>query len=357
MLTPETQFVLICSRTELTNEIISHLESIAVENLNWRKILSLSAYHGTAPLLYQALNNLNFNQGIIPETILINLKNLYYANLGRTTKLWHKFCQIYDAFKKQNIELIPLKGIILGRFLYHNPALRPIYADIDILIKERDLAVATQELIKIGYTPKADKAGPTKTFINFTKDRLIVELHQIFLPFWLNRIKTESLWERAEIQVMDKREIKVLSIEDQVLTLSLQMRHDWPYFRLFRLCDINELLSQYKDCLDWGYLLKAAKEYRLQATLYFSLYLCQQLLSASLPEDIFHKFSSPFIKLKLLPLFSRKELELLSNSDLKYGARRKTDALFKALLNDSLIDCLKIALHNKIFKRSRPIYS
>ncbi|MGD0336266.1 MAG: nucleotidyltransferase family protein [Candidatus Omnitrophota bacterium] len=270
MLSPEIKFLLLSSRTSLDENSIAGLLDLTTRGLDWEKILSLSLYHGTAPLIYHSIVASVPLKKAVPEKILETLKNYYYANLSKTLKLWEEFCDIHDSFRNLRIELIPLKGIILGNTLYHNPALRSILADIDILIHKSDGTAASTSVKELGYNKGSFNPGGHIGV--FRKGQSMVELHYQFFPEGLNKIDTDALWERNKETIVDNRSLRVLSWEDNLLTLALQIRHDWPHVRIYRFCDINEILTQYKDVLDWEYLAQASKKSCIKNTLGFAIY-------------------------------------------------------------------------------------
>ena len=287
MLSPEIKFLLLSSRTSLDENSVAGLLDLSTGGLDWEKILSLSIYHGTAPLIYHSIAASIPLKKAVPEKSLETLKNYYYATLYRTLKLWKEFCDIHDSFKNLRIEIIPLKGIILGNTLYHNPALRSIFADIDILVRQNDIGKAILAMKEIGYIQTSYNPSHMYTF---RKGQYLVELHWLFLPSGLNRINTEELWERAKKVTVDNRNLAVLSWEDTLLTLSLQIRHDWPNIKLFRFCDINEILTQHKDALDWEYLARASKKSCIKNTVGFAIYAAGVLFNNGLPKQAHNLF-------------------------------------------------------------------
>jgi hypothetical protein len=283
MLPPELRFLLLSSRTTLDEADTAALLNLCAGGLNWNNVLSLSLYHGTAPLAYHAITASETLKKAVPEEILGTLKNYYYANLTRTLKLWKEFCDMHDNFKARGIPFMPLKGIVLGNTLYHNPALRSIFADIDILIRKNDAAAASMAIKELGYNKAS--FSPAGHIGVFRKGQFMVELHYQFFPPGLNKIDTETLWERSRDVIIDSRGFRVLSWEDNLLTLTLQIRHDWPEIKIFRFCDINEILAQHKDALDWEYLVRAGKKNQIKNTLGFAIYAATVLLNNKLPRQ------------------------------------------------------------------------
>ncbi|MFA4889570.1 MAG: nucleotidyltransferase family protein [Candidatus Omnitrophota bacterium] len=341
-LSPELNFIVSCSRTKLGEKIESSLKGILTKPLNWEQIFSTARYHGVASLLYHNISANEFIKSKIPKSVIAKFKTYYYSVLARNLALKREFYAIYDGFKEQNIELIPLKGIILGDCVYGNPALRPIHADIDILVRENDFAIASSQLEKMGYN---ETCSAEKHIRTFHKKGVFIELHRLLLPPWLNRFNIDLLWMRSKEHIIDNKKIRILSPEDMLLSLPLQIRHDWPQFQLFRLCDLHEILINQEDELDWDYILKSSKEYGIQGAIYWGLYLCQQLLCSPCPDNIWKSFPSGLIRRQLLKKLLERELDLLLDNGLPNKDGRRRNGLLKTFANDSLIDSLKIFTH------------
>ena len=342
MFTPEAKFILYCSRTTIDQETLRQLGFISKLNLNWKKIISLSLDHGTAALIYQNVSKVDFLRQIAPPEALLELKNYYRANLVRTLKLWHVFCIINDNFVNHGIKLIPLKGIVLGNLVYHNPALRPIFSDIDILLNKKDVAPASILLRKMGYNYIPYNATHEESFKN---DTAIIDIHWDIAAPWLSKIKISHLWERVVYLQFDNHKFKTLSFEDMLLTLPLQIRCDFPGVRLIRCCDIHELLWQHKDSLDWDYILKAGREYRLSGSLLFALLLSKSLFSSPVPEEAIRKLVSYSAKRMLLSFIILKKVDSLFNEDLKFRKWYFRKYFLKFIMIDSLLDYFNIPTH------------
>ncbi len=340
MLSNETRFVLYCCRTKINEEVILLIKKLLTQDIKWDEVFNFSKKHEIASLIYNTANTLDFVRTVIPDDIYQQLRNYYYMVIARNIKLWDEFCKIYDTFEKHGIRVIPLKGIILSETLYGNPAFR-LFADIDILINKSDINRAKDKLKELGYTISDYSPGHQIAAI---KNTLVVELHWLLLPPWLNRINTGNLWKRAKTYELDARRIPSLSLEDMLLFSSLQVRHDWPYIYIFRLCDINEILTQHKKNIDWDYIIYAAEEYGIKRTFYCGLYLCQELFDPTLPEKIAHALSRHIVKNKLLlDLLAKQLISALNN---KNDRQQKSQAyLLKLLMLDSLVDCYKILKH------------
>ena len=344
---PELKVVLALSRTELDKENIRALQDLSLRKIDWQRVCVISRHYATAALLYQNISSNPLLKERVPLDALSQLKNYYYACLVKNTKLWEEFIYIRKIFTREAIPLLPLKGIIFGEIIYHNPALRPVISDIDILIKEAQRKTAFNLLEENGYLALSGGRSHEKIF---RKDKLLLELHWDFLPRWLNKIDTERLWSRAVIYKCRGQEINALSLEDTLLTLSLQIRHEWPYFKLFRICDINEIIAQNSNVLDWKYIWGSSRNYHLRNSLRLVLAFCVNLLGTPLPEDVSRILEGKNLRNKLFSGFIRDYVRSLENPGVtkSYPFKRW---LVKALALDTVGDYIAMFTHKNHFFR------
>jgi len=79
---------------------------------------------------------------------------MYYMNSLKNSDIEQKAKEALSAFAKEQIDVIPLKGIYSAGHIYKNIALRPV-SDIDLLVRKEELAAADRILGSLGYrTPE-----------------------------------------------------------------------------------------------------------------------------------------------------------------------------------------------------------
>jgi hypothetical protein len=342
MFTPEAEFVLGCSRTRLNAAALARLKALSEQGINWEAVVSIATAQGTAALVYHAIQKTDSLNSLAPAEVIAKLKNYYYSHLGRNLRLWKEFSAIQDCLRVNNIEVIPLKGIILGNLLYRNPALRPIFADIDILVRPEDAMPASRLLEELGY----GAAGPCADYQKmFRKGPVLLDLHWNFLLSWLDRIDMPLVWQRARQTAVSGRQVKTLSSEDTLLTLSLQVRYDLPRIRLIRFCDINELLCADNSHLDWDYVIRAARDWQISGPLLFCLAICKKLFGTNVNGGILKTLSRHSWKKKALLFISQKAPLQILNKSLSFREGNLRKRLIKFLLIDNPADCLNIIRH------------
>ena len=111
--------------------------------------------------------------------------------------------RLLELFEKNQIPAAPYKGPAIGVGIYHNSALRQ-FADLDIMVPEKDVWRATELLIDQGY--QAHFTIPARKQSSFVRlsyvrlfehetERITVELHWRLAPrFFGAAFDTSKLW-------------------------------------------------------------------------------------------------------------------------------------------------------------------
>lgn len=306
-MTFEHELIFLCARLEINKLSQVRINELLCGPINWNKIIELSNYQEILPLVYFSLNKLNF-QNIIPQDIFRQLKNSYYLNLYRNTKIEKEILSVLNLLERNCISIIPFKGFSLIQTLYHNPALR-IMDDVDILMKDRFQDVR-DVLIQLDYQPATDKNYEVYLHkyqyeILFSKKILPnlsihIEIHPEFVPARPYKINLPQLWMRTQKISVHGQEVLCLSPEDTFLSLVLHLRRNTRTLTLKFIVDIAELLNINKNKFDWIYVKESARNNHIITTVYVSLYLAKELLQADISSEILNRFGPDSIKMALI---------------------------------------------------------
>lgn len=339
--TDETKLIFCCARTEMDTPILRSLQEALCAPLDWKYIAEQSRYHGISPLLYYNLNKIHRQN--IPGATFTILKNSYYATLAKNMYLWKEFCCIQDMFNKAGIKVIPLKGIIFSDTLYHNLGLRPMI-DIDILVQEKDLLSAKNELLRLGYKIYLKNLPENYwkrhhchfQFHNLDKN-VALELHWAFAPPRPDKIGLTEAWQRARYQKIDNQEVLTLSPEDTLLSLCINMCRNIPnlqFVPLKNLVDINELILQHGGKLDLDYLKNRFAEWKLRGAFFYVHSLTERFLKTHWPDKLISRIPVPVMQRGILSLCALEEKK-----------RTQFQAITLMLLTtDGFSDAIRIAL-------------
>ena len=163
LITKEMLFALI------RNEIMAQ-PLLSDSTLNIKELYALSKKHDLAHLVFDAAIK---NDLIDKSSDAFNkLSNQKIFAIYRYNQHKHDLGLIKDAFQKNSIQFVPLKGSII-RDYYPEPWMRTS-CDIDILVHEEDLDKAKEALLQIGFTTNGVRNYHD---ISFFKGQTHLELH------------------------------------------------------------------------------------------------------------------------------------------------------------------------------------
>jgi hypothetical protein len=264
---------------------------------------------GIAPLLYGIAQGRTGTA--VPELHVRNLGMEYARTWAINTKNKLRIAEMLAAFGSAGIRAIPLKGAHLALFVYRDIGMRPM-VDVDILVRREDIPTAEKLLSEAGYAtrehiPSAYKflgvdgdAGAPEHLIERYRNHhhhlhplgsargiRLLDVHWTLvspaLPF---RIDAEGLWQRAGIQALDGREVRVLCPEDTILHCALHASFcdKFRFHGLRPLCDLAAVVGRFHDTLDWDALSARAREWNADRFVYLALRLSGDLLGVNIPD-------------------------------------------------------------------------
>src|SRR5262249_35093242 len=145
---PEIRLLLDCARTCIDTQQANRIRDLASKDIDWAYLLRTARAHGVMPLFYRSLNSTC--PDTVPEPILVELRQHFYANAGRNLFLAKELLTVVQCLEGHKIPSIPYKGPVLATSVYGNLAFRE-FGDLDILVRERDYNLAQRVLIDQGF--------------------------------------------------------------------------------------------------------------------------------------------------------------------------------------------------------------
>ncbi len=284
----EDQFILACCRSLGSQHLAEEVAPLLKRGLSWAGFVERAKKQGVPSLLYYVIEAEEDIRRYVPAEVWEKLRAIGLSVLQRNLLLTKELDSILEAFDRRAVLAIPLKGPVLARTLYPNPAMRLI-GDLDIWVRQEDIPVAQEVLEQEGYQTPARpgavlKKHPFHDVILF-KPPVLVELHwqptdTSFLP-----IDTGLVWQRARSIDLDGRQFLTLSAEDNLILLSDHLlRHSSRALRL--LVDIAGLLNRYGSQLDWNCVLGSCREWGTGGFVYLALVRVKSLLEAPVPAQV-----------------------------------------------------------------------
>jgi hypothetical protein len=280
------EILLLLATASLSPSRKKRISQLLTGNVEWRYLLELAEFHNITPLIAHNLtaNGLASN---VPQLYIERLSQIYNATLYRNVILSHELRKILSTLSQNGITAIVLKGTILSEQLYGNPGLRTM-ADIDILVKPKELSLAGSLLVEMGYkqlVTQQEQGHPFhEVYSKQTQFPFFIELHWNLDDEKLVSVPGQIIWHRAQRLQIQEGSTMVLSPEDNFLFLSNHLsKQDGQLLR--SLCDITELLKRYEIALDWDYIIKSAYSWGIEIGAYHSLRKSKELLGAPVPAS------------------------------------------------------------------------
>jgi Uncharacterised nucleotidyltransferase len=273
---------------------LSTMHALLGRPIRWRLLFELADRHGVLPLLANTL--LSLQEAIPPERFSF-LQKADQANVLKTLLLSRELIRILDHLTRQDIEVIPYKGLALAEIIYGDIALRQA-GDIDLLIRAVDLRRAHVALGELGYTPhlqlsEAEQQAYLKSGYEYAFDGAsgphLLEVQWAVQPrFYTVDLAVDGLFERAFRATVAGYPIKALSLEDLFVVLALHAaKHVWT--RLIWLSDLARII---RCPLDWSQIAFRARQLGIVRILRVTLTLAialdtpiPEMADETLPED------------------------------------------------------------------------
>lgn len=355
----EDQLLLLCSRGAMTEEAKARASVLSWSNLDWDYILETSIAHGVAPLLYWGLGQLKQSTDCdpkIPVSAEAELAKLFRGNQSRNQRLFRVIDDIVGTFESAGVPALGLKDVQLAKEVYPDPGLRPM-GDIDILIHRDNYETATNCLRDLGFTPlpSADIPYTLKyawgQHFRRASDEIWIDLqwnvvqrewdvyHEGNFDFELER-----LWRGAKSMQLGTHTILVPNPEDMLFHLCLHLEGHC-YSELILFCDIIELIRHYEHQLDWAYLIRIAKEYAAESSIYYVLLLTKHLFKTDIPEILFQELKPIYFNGNIFgPLYENLTLLHLSLDQIRHAAAPPAETMkkFEAIVRRQALGAMQV---------------
>jgi hypothetical protein len=198
----------------------------------------------------------------MPSSTLDDLADAYTAVSLVNKRLLDEYETIGQAFQRQGIDCILLKGADLLSRLYGMRGTRPL-SDVDLLVHGRDLPAIHRLLLEAGFTQQIDGNPAYLSPQSGLSLDLIPEL------WYLDKEGLAALWKRARTRSLGQVTVKQLASDDLWLYLIaysvVHRGHLSPSF----FTDLRLLIE--KEPPHWPTLVKGSIRHHLKIPLYHGL--------------------------------------------------------------------------------------
>ena len=199
--------------------------------------------------------------------------------------------RLLEAFEREGVPVIPLKGPALAETVYAHPALRPC-TDLDLLIKRESLRQVDDLLRRLGYRRLAD-AHSFRFDLAYDRATLYegtagvhVDLHWGLLSdprYSWNEREGLTVWDRAVPIRVAGQDALGLCPEDLLLYLAVHLAVHHGLAGLLWYWDLALVLDRWGGQIDWEALVTRASRWRVRSALYWALSELETLFGASAP--------------------------------------------------------------------------
>lgn len=271
--------------------IADEIRNLARGAIDWDFLLLEAADQSVTPLLCRQLPAAATD--LLEPARIERLKEIARANAMRALLLTAELVAIMNQFRSEGIQAIPYKGPVLAAQAYGDVTLRE-FEDLDIVLRQRDMAKANKIVTAFGYRPKypwilsADAAAslvPGEYNYRDEPRRMMVELHtERTLRHFPLPPDLDDLASRLVPVSVGGHDLLTFAPEDMLVLLCIHGSKDF-WERLSWIADVAEFV-QANPQLDWDQCLRRAQAWRAQRMLIVGLALAIRLFNLSLPSEI-----------------------------------------------------------------------
>jgi hypothetical protein len=198
----------------------------------------------------------------MPSSTLDDLVDAYTHVSLINKRLLDEYEIVAQAFQRQGIESILLKGADLLARLYGVRGTRPL-SDVDLLVHERDLPAIHRLLIETGFVQQIDGNPAYHSFQSTLSLDLITNL------WYLDEEGLTGLWVRARTRSLGRLTVKQLDSNDLLLYLTAYSVVHRGHLGSSFFTDLQLLIE--KESLHWPICIEEANRYYLKVPLYHGL--------------------------------------------------------------------------------------
>jgi hypothetical protein len=271
-------------------------------------------------------NNLQIDGKIYPSQIIgkvqqikrseqiINLESLY---LVQSTVYFQEIVKIKNAFEKENINFVFLKGLPLHLY-YEKTHPRRIYADCDVLIDEECFQKAEKIINKFGYkkTEKKNKQVENNYLKNVNGFNVIFDLHlepaflmtqfsgleALYPQKFINELTEELLKNKKKVKINNEF-FFILDTKYLILFLALHLFHH-NFRGTFRLDFLNKVIRKNRlSTSNWQKITSIINNYQLGNFVYPVFILLQRHYQPPIPDSFLKSIKPNFTNFKNLNIF------------------------------------------------------
>lgn len=354
---PTQRLLLCCALKPSKTRSRASIKDLLGFPIDWTNFLRKAAYLGIIPSCYCQLE-IFFDK--IPPVVSKKISEAFLFNSVRNRALWNCFQTVYGAFKKTGIDLLPLKGPVLGYILYGRFNKRRS-SDLDILVKKSQIEQCREVLAELDYFPEEQPYSEDfikkylrhRPFGQKNKRMILcsmIEIHWNLYTQGSQEFDMDALWDTAIPVKIENISMLCPTYTFTLIYLAVGLRIH-GYQRFWYLSDIHVLLTEYKDKIDWVYAIKQVILNKQKTALFYALYLSQELFKTSIPHQVLKQLKPGWIRHKAVSFLVNPERIL--SLEKNYSSIFLSD-MINLLTVDAFIDVMR-SIYEILFVRTDDI--
>ena len=316
---PEKRLLVCCAHTAM-QAVQEEIRQLVRSPIDWDFLFLEASNQAITPLLCRQLSLVASD--LLDPARLAYLKEASRGFALRNLVLSAELVTIMDRFQSEGLEAMPYKGPVLAVQLYGDMALRE-FEDLDIILRQQDMAKANDLMISLGYRPKfpgilsaeaTASLAPGEYGYRDESRRLMVELHtERTLRHFPMPADLDDLATRLVTVSVGGHDLKTFSPEDTFLLLCIHgSKHFWA--QLSWIADLAAFVEAYPQ-LDWDQVFRRGQSMRANRMVSVSLALAGRLFNS--PHEVFGPLRSDPVANSIA---SKIEHRILARSPGELGA-------------------------------------
>lgn len=287
MQSQEDQFILAAARLNLSESQISKIQDLCEKGLAWPRLTEIACTHQVGTFIYYSLSKAGLIH-LLPDSVTQIFRSNFHRVTLLNTRLLHEFDRLSNIIPHR---IIPLKGIDLIQTLYPELGIRYM-GDMDILIEKKYALNVWNTLLTEEYKPvsaiaKSDRHGihnPMSSHLpSLIGKDIAIEVHWNLFRGSQHFELCQDAWGKA-IPVSGN----TFRLPKEYLLIHLCThfcKHLQSRVLLRMVCDINEIVSQKEDPIDWDEINHIICHQALRKNMLRALSYSNKLMGTPIPDD------------------------------------------------------------------------
>lgn len=293
------QLIFLSAKLRLSSTDSEQLRQILPEIESWDTTVKRLIAAGVGPLFLHKLSQIDTAHSV-PKTALNILQQTYFITLKRSLLILDTFSKVVQLFTDAKIQVVALKGIHLGEWLYKDVGLRQM-SDMDLLVNEADGPACLRILRENGFRSRnnnvSEMISQQSGIVHFQpmiKNNVAVEIHiNLHRKRKKYHLDPHELIKRSELSTINNTSVRTLELHDLIIFLCIHLDKHFVKGepQLTGFFDLTNILETKGDLINWDVLIDRSISYNCINEVFKYLLLTHKYFKANLPVDILNIYA------------------------------------------------------------------